>query len=449
MTPAFDHRDDGTSEAAWMHSARLAAAPAAELPSCGAHLVVLAAHPDDETLGAGGLIATAAASGVSVEVIIATDGAASHPGSPTHTPDQLALRRRDEATAAIARLDPHALVTFLGLPDGGLRRCRAELADALSPRLQRANLVVTPWRDDRHPDHEACALAARVVLRRRTDCHHWQYPIWAWHWADPAAGQLPWSALRCVELTDDARGAKQSALACYRSQHEPLSNYPGDEALLSAHVLAHFRRPVEHYVVEAPHAAGDSRYFDTLYSTSKDPWGLADRFYERRKRDLLIAGLPRAGFQRAFEPGCATGLLTERLARRCDEVLACDTAARAVHASRARLAGIPNVTVERRTIPDEWPEGCFDLIVLSEVGYYCDDIEALANRVDSSLTADGVVIACHWRHPAAEHPRTAAEVHETLGGALNRLVHHVEDDFFLDVWSATGQSVARADGIIA
>jgi SAM-dependent methyltransferase len=186
-----------------------------------------------------------------------------------------------------------------------------------------------------------------------------------------------------------------------------------------------------------------------LYAAAEDPWGLADRFYERRKRDLLMACLPRATFRRAFEPGCAIGLLTERLAQRCDELLACDTAARAVDATRARLAGSSNVAVSQRTIPEEWPDGSFDLIVLSEVAYYCDDIDALVSRVHASLAADGVAVACHWRHAATEHPRTAAEVHEALGRALTNLAHHVEDDFVLDVWSASGESVAKADGIVA
>jgi LmbE family N-acetylglucosaminyl deacetylase len=191
MTATFDHRDGGTPETAWTNDTQLSHLPPARPPARGAHLVVLAANPDDETLGAGGLIAIAATGGVTIDVIVATDGENSHPDSPTHTQDQLARQRRDEATAAIARLDPHATVTFLGLPDGGLRQCRADIEEALAKRLQPDCFVVTPWRGDRHPDHEACALAARALLRRRPDCQHWQYPIWAWHWADPAGDELP------------------------------------------------------------------------------------------------------------------------------------------------------------------------------------------------------------------------------------------------------------------
>jgi len=448
MSAGFDYRDRGPPEAAWMGEKRLTRAPALQMPARGTHLLVLGAHPDDESLGAGGLIAAAARGGASVEVILATDGEASHPNSPTHTPNQLALRRRGEATEAIARLDPRATVSFLGLPDGGLRHCHIDLVQALTERLQPGCLVVTPWRGDRHPDHQACALAARALLGRRVDCSHWQYPIWAWHWAEPAAEQLPWSVLHRLELSEGPRSAKRIALACYRSQHEPLSDLPGDDAVLPEHVVAHFYRPFESFVVEATHAAGDAGYFDALYSTTDDPWGLADRFYEHRKRDLLMACLPRDRFRRAFEPGCAAGWLTERLATRCVEVLACDAAVRAVEIARERLSGTPNVALAQLAIPGQWPDGQFDLIVLSEVGYYCDDIDALTSRVRTSLTADGVVIACHWRHPAPEHPRTATEIHTALDRALPRLAHHVEDDFLLDVWSTSGESVARTEGIL-
>jgi len=447
VSSGFDHRDTGTPEAAWLARPALVGAPTLRLPGPGAQLIVLAAHPDDETLGAGGLIAAATAAGVRVDVVVATDGAASHPDSPTRSAAQLASQRRREATAAIACLSGEASVTFLGLPDGELSRHQPELARVLEELLLPGCLVVTPWRGDRHPDHEACAFATRAVLRRRPGCTHWQYPIWAWHWADPATG-LPWPALFRLDLTDGPRSAKQRALACYVSQYRPLSGQPGDEAVLPEHVLAHFDRPFESFVVEPSHAAGNGSYFDELYTEAEDPWGLADRFYERRKRELVLACLPRPRFRRAFEPGCATGLLTERLAARCDELLACDIATRAVSVARQRLADTPHVTITRGAIPEQWPAGRFDLIVLSEVGYYCDDVDALAERVRSSLADDGILVACHWRHPALDHPRTAAEIHTALGRPHSRLVSHVEEDFLLDVWSTTGTSVAREEGIL-
>jgi hypothetical protein len=91
--------------------------------------------------------------------------------------------------------------------------------------------------------------------------------------------------------------------------------------------------------------------------------------------------------------------------------------------------------------PDDETLGAGGLIAIAA--------HALVSRVCASLTAAGVLAACHLRHPAVEHPRTASEIHDALARELNHLVHHVEDDFFLDVWCATGESVARANGIFA
>jgi len=132
MISGFDHRELGTPETAWLGSQRL---PAHRCWRCwpGRTRLVLAAHPDDETLGAGGLIAASAANGARVEVIIATDGAASHPTRPTHTGPTSAAAP-EEATEAVARLDPQATLTFLGLPDGALRHCQRALEQALRRR---------------------------------------------------------------------------------------------------------------------------------------------------------------------------------------------------------------------------------------------------------------------------------------------------------------------------
>jgi SAM-dependent methyltransferase len=201
-------------------------------------------------------------------------------------------------------------------------------------------------------------------------------------------------------------------------------------------------------VLSEPRAAA-ADYFDELYAAASDPWGLADRFYEERKRSLLLAALPRASFRRAFEPGCATGLLTAELAGRCAQVVAWDGSSAALGQARDRLGQRGNVTFERRRIPDDWPDGAFELIVLSEVGYYCTDLGLLTERVERSLAPGGVLVACHWRHAAPQHPQTAEAVHAALESGLQRIAAHVEDDFLLDVWTRTGRSVAAETGLLA
>ncbi len=450
MNAAFEGTAEGTLAARW--DGLRAGLPGLPMPVTSDRMLVVAAHPDDETLGAGGLLAAAEAHGVQLTVLVATDGDASHPGSPTHSAKDLANVRRREVYAALATLAPSAEVIMLGLPDGRLRECVDELTAEIRRAAAGCTHLVTPWVGDRHPDHEACARAAATAAAEHA-VQHWQYPIWAWHWDDPNAPVLPRDALRVIALDEAALRAKQAAIACYASQSAPLSARPGDEAVLTPGMLAHFRGHTETFVLApstdaVPGDAASPDYFDGLYQQSADPWGLEHRFYERRKRANLLAALTRPRFRRAFEPGCATGLLTTELARRCDEVVAWDVVPAAVETARSQLADAQNVTVAQGQIPGQWPDGTFDLILLSEVGYYCTDLEELVRRIDASLADDGVLVACHWRHAAPLHPHTAGAVHGALGAGRQVVVSHVEADFILHVWSRTGHSVAAAEGIV-
>ena len=440
MSP-FDHRADGTDEARWA----LDGLPRVAAPGRGERVLVLAAHPDDETLGAGGLLAACAQRDVAVTVVVATDGEGSHPGSPTTTAAQLAARRRLEVQAAVAELVPGCAVRFLGLPDGGLDRHGAALRAQVEHLAAGCTLIVSPWTGDRHPDHEACAVVAADIAAL-LGLAHWQYPIWWWHWGDPDdVGAAP--QLARLDLAPPVHAAKQRALSCHVSQHAALSERAGDEAILPPGVLAHFTRPFECFVTAAGRAQPPTVDFDDLYAQADDPWGLAGRFYEQRKRELVLAALPRPRFRRVFEPGCATGLLTERLAERADAVVAWDITDRALQQTRDRVAGRA-VTVARGHIPEDWPDGGFDLVVLCEVGYYCADLTTLAERTLAGLADDGVVLACHWRHPAAGHAQSAQAVHRVFEQRLFTVVTHIEDDFMLHVWSRTGRSVADETGVL-
>lgn len=194
-------------------------------------------------------------------------------------------------------------------------------------------------------------------------------------------------------------------------------------------------------------------YFDAMYDESRDPWGFASRWYEQRKRALTMAALPRHHFRRAFEPGCSIGVLTEELSDRCDELLATDVVDSALAAVRRRVATMPHVTVEKRSI-DDWPDGRFDLVVLSEVAYYLDAGECVATlaRASQSLVDDGVLLAVHWRHPVTDYPLTGDEVHEMLDATagLRRLARWLDDDLVLDVMVASTStgSVAAAEGLV-
>lgn len=465
----FDAHRAGTPAADWTRDVRLTSAPDLDLTGLR-HLVVVAAHPDDESLGAGGLLATAAARGVPTTVVVATRGEASHPGSTSHTRQDLAQRRGAELLRALSHLAPAAAVHLLGLPDGGVAAHETGLADVLarfvptSPGHADGTWVAAPWRSDGHPDHEAAGRAAASACAA-TGARLLEYPVWWWHWGSPADATLPGDALVRLDLDESAAAAKRRAVDEHASQVVPLSGAPGDEPVVPPGFREHFGRPFEVFVTEStptdatgdPEGTQDSAsldpaFFDDFY-TSDDPWGFEDRWYERRKRAVLLASLPRDRFASAFEPGCSTGVLTVALAARCDALLATDVADRPLRLARERLAGQRQVRVERRRVPQEWPEGRFDLVVLSEVGYYCGrrDLEALVSLAAAALTDDGVLVAVHWRHAVPEYPLDGDDVHAALARepGLRRLVRHEEEDFLLDVLvRPPASSVARADGLL-
>jgi 2-polyprenyl-3-methyl-5-hydroxy-6-metoxy-1,4-benzoquinol methylase len=194
-------------------------------------------------------------------------------------------------------------------------------------------------------------------------------------------------------------------------------------------------------------------YFDELYAGDDDPWGFERRWYERRKYALTLAALSRERYASAFEPGCSVGVLTAALADRCDRLLAVDAAAAPVATARARLADRPHVRVEQRAVPAHWPAGRFDLVVLSEVGYYLDpaDLALLVTAAAESLDPGGDLVAVHWRYPVDDYPLRGDAVHAALAARpeLARTCRHVEADFLLEVYARTpaARSVAQVEGL--
>jgi SAM-dependent methyltransferase len=198
-------------------------------------------------------------------------------------------------------------------------------------------------------------------------------------------------------------------------------------------------------------------YFADTYAGSEDPWQLASRWYEQRKYALTMAALPVAHYRRGLEAGCSVGVLTRLLAERCDLLLAVDVAAAAVTTAARRNADQPQVTIEQRNLPRDWPAGSFDLVVISEIGYYFSpsDFGTLMKLAANALEPAGTLILVHWRHPVTDYPRSGDEVHQavkTTAGQLNleQTVAHKERDFLLDVYVRTppqARSVAEQSGL--
>ena len=182
----------------------------------------------------------------------------------------------------------------------------------------------------------------------------------------------------------------------------------------------------------------DREYFEELYAASRDPWNFETSDYEREKYRRTLDVLGGRRFRRALEVGASIGVFTEMLAEGCDELLAVDVSEKAVAAARERLQRQQHVTVERRTLPEEMPEGPFDLILASEVLYYFtrEEMIAMLYGFETMLAPGGALLAVHWRRETRTYPLQGDEVHELLAShtslALTESVS--EPDYRLDLF---------------
>lgn len=181
----------------------------------------------------------------------------------------------------------------------------------------------------------------------------------------------------------------------------------------------------------------ESHYFDSMYSSAVDPWEFDTSWYEQRKYDLSLALLPHRRFRRALEPGCANGALTERLADRCDELIAFDFIAEPVDRARARLAAHAHVDVRCETFPTYWPSGTGDLVVWSEVAYYLN-VHGARKAIDGLfdwLQPGGTLLAVHFTGQT-NYPRSGEAITVWLDSIswLERTAHLVDERFEAGTW---------------
>ena len=147
-----------------------------------------------------------------------------------------------------------------------------------------------------------------------------------------------------------------------------------------------------------PRPSLDSGYFEDIYARQPDPWGFRTSPYERGKYAATLDILGRPRYRAALEVGCSIGVFTRQLAGRCDAVTALDTSPRALAEAVRDNADRPHVAFRVATVPRDFPEGRFELIVLSEVLYYLSrpDLADLARRCLAALEPQGEMVLCHW-----------------------------------------------------
>lgn len=208
--------------------------------------VVVAPHPDDESLGCGALIATAVAAGRDVRVVVVSDGVGSHPSSKLFPPSRLRALREQETRQAVSELGlDQRNLTFLGLPDrfvpdrGEQADWAAEIIAGLCERARATALFVT-WRHDPHCDHQAAYAIARAAQRQAPKVRLFEYSVWGRSLPEDAEVQHQLGGYRLNG--EAARLRKQAAIHRHRSQIEPLIDDDPEGFRLSASDLARLER---------------------------------------------------------------------------------------------------------------------------------------------------------------------------------------------------------------
>jgi LmbE family N-acetylglucosaminyl deacetylase len=251
-----DITSGGASEAAWRDAIDRAGPRAMDWGSPG-RVIVVAPHPDDEILAAGGAMQQLAQRGFSVLVVAVTDGEAAQPDAAINGRRWLAAVRACERREALEALGLGQLgVVRAYIPDGGVAEREQELAELLAELLEHRDprlswtapgptWCLAPWRQDGHPDHEAAGRAAAAAAKV-SGSKLLEYPVWAWQWMRPEDRRFPWQDLRLEPLSRETQCAKQRAVAAFTSQIEPWGS--SSEPILSPETLQRFARPFEGFL---------------------------------------------------------------------------------------------------------------------------------------------------------------------------------------------------------
>lgn len=186
----------------------------------------------------------------------------------------------------------------------------------------------------------------------------------------------------------------------------------------------------------------DKKYFDDMYSVSNDPWNFTGSPYEQEKYNHTISALNGKQFNNGLEIGCSIGVLTNLLAAHCSVVLGVDISEKPIAVARERMIDRQGVQFEVLDIPRQYPDGKFDLIVVSEVAYYLsrEDLVLTKELILDSLTAGGTLCLVHWRPQIEGCVFNGDEVNEYFleDPALVQTYQHINTEYRIDVIEKQG-----------
>lgn len=245
---------EGTSRHEWRHWSGLQTLPRLNVSKTfltHQRICVFAPHPDDEVLGCGGLLQQLAANGNPIVLVHVTNGTQSHPNSPSYPPEKLNSIRPQESIQALKALlgmTNQVTTIALNLTDGKVFDQKAQFYKKLSAIIEPDDILVTPFRHDGHPDHEATGQVVTAFAKH----HHlacYQVLIWAWHWAKPDDSRIPWNCATRLDLSADQLQRKSQAIACFKSQIT-TDESTGKPPVLSEQAIARISQPWEVYLYD-------------------------------------------------------------------------------------------------------------------------------------------------------------------------------------------------------
>jgi protein-L-isoaspartate O-methyltransferase len=179
-------------------------------------------------------------------------------------------------------------------------------------------------------------------------------------------------------------------------------------------------------------------FFERMYSQDADPWAFNSSPYEQGRYGSILNALEHRRYQRALEPGCSVGVLTALLATICDQVVGMEISPTAAEYARVRCGRLANVRITCGALPEQIPGGEFDLIVLSEIGYYFgeEQFAMLAEHLIQRLADPGVLLAAHWLGRSKDHILSGNRVHKILRTLPGLKLEYSErhSKFRLDRW---------------
>ncbi len=414
------------------------------------NLLVLAPHPDDESLGCGGLIALLRESGNSVTVIFVTSGSASHT-SRTHPPSVLSKMRELEATRACSALGvPITDLHFLRAPDSRLGDLQGPELSILVGEIrgvyEKGNFsaIALPWRRDPHPDHRVVNTIGEMFLKNLPhDLIKFEYPIWLWKNGTESDWPLNWETVPYKLDIAPVFEKKWRAVKMHRTQLGGIIDDDPNGFVLSEELLEPFNTDTEYFFVTRKVVETlDGGYFDALYSRQNDPWNFRNSEYELLKYRRSIRALGRRRFSSGLELGCSVGIQTEMLSKICENLTAVDINEIAVREAYKNCSGISNITFKVMDVVKEFPNGKFDLVTFCEMGYYMakNDLAELFLNISNALLPGGSLLMVHWTPFVPDYPLSGDDVHNgffefaTKTGLFKEMSRERRELYRLQVW---------------